>query len=279
LKNLLLPGLIFLTSCFQASDKNKEDLLARVDKDYLYKSEFGNLIPAGTSKRDSALIVSNYINNWILEKLILKKAQNNLRKEDIQFEKQLEEYRNSLIIYKYESQLINQSLDTIVSDSEIEKFYFDNISNFQLKNNIVKVYYARFENNLPVLGKIRRFFYSDLPEHRDSLEKYIEKYADLFYRDDETWILYDDVLNYIPINTYDQESYLQKHRKVEIIDDPMVYFVSFTDFKIKDGVSPLSFEKENIRQIILNKRKLKIIGQMREDVFQSALRESVFEIY
>jgi hypothetical protein len=175
--------------------------------------------------------------------------------------------------------LINQSLDTIVSDAEIEKFYFDNINNFQLKDNIVKVYYARFDIILPELDKIRRFFYSDLPEHRDSLEKYIERFSDLFYRDDKTWILYDDVKNYIPINTYSQESYLQNHRKIEINEDPVIYFVHFTDFKIKDGVSPLSFEKENIRQIVLNKRKLKIISEMRENVFQAALKENSFEIY
>jgi hypothetical protein len=275
----MLPGLILLTSCLNGLNKEKDELLAKVDKHYLYKSEIENIIPQGTSERDSTLIVQNFVNNWVVEKLILNKAQKNLRKVDIQFDKQLEEYRNSLIIYKYESQLINQNLDTVVTDAEIEKFYYDNMGNFQLKNNIVKVFYARFDNNLPELVKIRKFFYSDMPEHRDSLEKYVEKYSNLFYRDDETWILFDDVLKYIPINTYNQESYLQNHRKIEIADDPMIYFVIFTDFKIKDGESPLSFEKENIRQIIINKRKLKIISQMRENVFQAALRENSFEIY
>ena len=273
-----MPGLILLTSCFNDMDKKKESL-ARVNNDYLYKSELKNIVPEGTSGRDSILIVQNFVNNWVTEKLILNKAQKNLRKADIQFEKQLEEYRNSLIIYKYESQLINQTLDTIVSETEIEKFYYDNISNFQLKDNIIKVYYARFDSNLPELNKIRRFFYSDTPEHRDSLQKYVEKFSDLYYRDDETWILFDDLIKYIPINTYNQESYLQNHRKIEINDDPTVYFVNFTDFKIKDGESPLSFEKENIRQIIINKRKLKIISQMRENVFQAALKENSFEIY
>jgi hypothetical protein len=279
LKKYLLPGLILLTSCFNGLNKDKENLLARVNKDYLYKSELKNIIPSGISTRDSILIVQNYVNNWIIEKLILNKAQKNLRKADLQFEKQLEEYRNSLIIYKYESQLIIQSLDTVVTDTEIEKFYYDNIGNFQLKDNIVKVYYARFDSSLPELGKIRSYFYSDSPEHRDSLEKYIENFSDLYYKDDETWILFDDVIREIPINTYNQESYLQNHRKIEITDGPMVYLVSFTDFKIKEGESPLSFEKENIRQIIINKRKLKIISQMHENVYQAALKDNSFEIY
>jgi hypothetical protein len=279
LKKFFLPGLIVLTSCLSSFDKNKGEVLARVYNEYLYAKDIRDIVPAGTSGRDSISMVKNFINTWVTEKLILHKAQKNLQKADLQFEDQLNEYRNSLIVYKYESQLIRQLLDTVVSNAEIEKFYYENIGNFLLKNNIVKVYYARFESSLPELKKIRTFFFSDIPEHRDSLEKYAQKFADLYYKDDETWILFDDVLRYIPITTYNQESYLQNHRKIEISQDQMVYLVNFTDIKIKDGESPLSFERENIRQIIINKRKLKIISQMRDDVFQSALKENNFEIF
>jgi hypothetical protein len=279
LKKYFLPVLILLTSCFNSNDKSRDEILARVYKDYLKKAEIRHIIPPGTSERDSALIVKNYINNWISEKLILYKAQKNLRKEDLHFEKQLEEYRNSLVIYKYESHLIRQKLDTVVTDMEIEKYYYDNIGNFQLKDNIVKVYYARFDSSIPEISKIRRFFHSNSPEHRDSLEKYIEKFSDFYYLDDETWILFDDISKYIPLDTYNQETYLQNNRRIEINEDPLIYFVNFTDFIVKDGESPLSFEKENIRQIIINKRKLQIISQMREEVFQAALNDSDFEIY
>lgn len=271
--------MIILTSCFNGPDKDKDNLLARVNKDYLYKSELKNIIPSGTSEHDSILLVRNYVNSWVTEKLILRKALNNLRKSDLQFDKQLDEYRNSLIIYKYESQLIAQSLDTNVTDIEIEKFYNENIGNFQLKDNIVKVYYARFRSDLPELVKIRRFFYSDLPGHSDSLDKYVQRFSDLYYKDDETWILFEDVIREIPITTFDHEVYLQSHRKIEISKDEMVYLVNFTDFKIKEGVSPLGYEKENIRQIIINKRKLRIISQMRENAYQTALKENAFEIY
>lgn len=275
----ILPVLIILSSCFGGANKSSENVLARVFDEYLYESELMDIIPTGTSSKDSILIAQNYINSWISQKIILNKAQRNLLQEDMLFEKQLEDYRNSLIIYKYETKLISQKLDTVATDEDIEKYYNDNIGNFQLKDNIVKVYYARLDNELPELRKIRRFFNSNTPEYRDSVEVYIENLADLFYLDDETWILFDDVLRYVPINTYNKEAYLQNHRRIEITDNDFVYFVFFSDFKIKDGVSPLSFEKENIRQIIINKRKLDIIGKMRDEVFQSALENNEFEIY
>ncbi|MBL7103095.1 MAG: hypothetical protein ISS18_02100 [Bacteroidales bacterium] len=277
--SLLIPVLILLTSCINGPNKSSENILARVYNEYLYESEIKDIVPPGTSVKDSLSIVQNYINNWISQKLFLHKAEKNLLEEDIQFRKQLDEYRNSLIIYQYESKLISQYLDTVVSYVEIEDYYNDNIGNFQLKDNIVKAFYARFESDEPNLAMIRRFFYSNKPESRDSLEVYIEKYADLYFPDDETWILFDDLLRFVPIKTYNKEAYLQNHLKIELKEDLYIYFVSFSDFKIKEGISPLSFEKENIRRIIINKRKLNIIRHMRDEVYQTALENNDFEIY
>ena len=279
MKKIILPVFIIIATCFNCSDKGAESILARVYDKYLYESEIEDVVPKGISPKDSISIVQNYINNWIKQKLILYKAESNLRNADKQFDKQLEVYRNSLIIYQYESKLISQSLDTVVSFTEIEEYYNKNIGNFQLKNNIIKVYYARFESDELNLKKIKRFFYSDTPEYRDSLDVYIENYSNLYYLNDETWILFNDMLKFIPIKTYNQEAYLQNHRKIELIDEQYLYLVHFSDFKIKEGVSPLSFEREHIRQIIINKRKLNIINQMQDEVYQEAINNNDFEIY
>jgi hypothetical protein len=58
-----------------------------------------------------------------------------------------------------------------------------------------------------------------------------------------------------------------------------VYLVRFKDFKIKESVSPLNFEKQRIRDIILNKRKIELINRMQEDIYTNARKKSVFEIY
>ncbi|MCF8368796.1 MAG: hypothetical protein K9G76_07110 [Bacteroidales bacterium] len=280
MKNIAWPIiLLFLTACLNGGNKGSENVLARVHNKYLYESELKDVVPAGTSLKDSISIVKNFVNNWVSENLYLDKAEKNLLDEDKKFDKQLADYRNSLIIYKYESKLISQNLDTAVTDAEIEKHYNENVANFLLKSNIVKAYYARFERTEPRLNTIRRFFNSSRPEERDSLEAYVEKYANLYFLDDEKWILFDDVLRYVPINTYNSDAWLQNNRRIELTVDPYVYFVHISDFMIKDGVSPLSFEKENIRQIILNKRKLKIINDMREEVFQTALENNDFETY
>ncbi len=279
LKKLFLFLLIGLSSCLNVDDKSSENILARAFGEYLYESELTGLVIPGTSVKDSISIVQGYINNWVSQQLVLQKAEKNLLEEDKQFDKQLQEYKNSLIIYQYEAKLISQQLDTVVNDSEIENYYTENIGNFELKNNIIKVYYARFRKDEKTLTKTKRFFYSNKPDARDSLEKYIENYSDLYFLDDESWILFDDLLKFVPIEAYNQEAWLKDHRNIELTDEDFLYLVNFSDFRIKDGTSPLSFEKGNIRQIIINKRKLHVLKKMRQDVFDQAQQNSDFEVY
>ena len=91
--------------------------------------------------------------------------------------------------------------------------------------------------------------------------------------------LFDDLLKEIPIKTYNKEQFLQNNRLVEVQDSAYIYFVNIKGFKIKDSVSPLSFEKDNIKNIILNKRKLELIDSMNKDIYDNALKNKNFEIY
>ena len=91
--------------------------MARVFDKYLYKADVAGVIPNGSSKQDSITLAKNYIQNWIKQQVILHKAETNLDEEKKDVEKKLEEYRNSLITYIYEKELIRQKLDTVVSDN------------------------------------------------------------------------------------------------------------------------------------------------------------------
>jgi len=57
------------------------------------------------------------------------------------------------------------------------------------------------------------------------------------------------------------------------------YIVRFKDFRIKETISPLSLERDRIRNIILNKRKMELINKMREDLYNNALKKRDFEIF
>jgi len=267
-----------LTAC-STSDKNDEGAVARVYDSYLYASDLKDVVPPGTSKEDSVAIVKKHISNWVSEMLIVKKAEDNLEEEEQNMKKQLDNYRKSLIMYAYEKALVNQQLDTVVDPKEIEKYYNDNPGNFELKDNIIKVVYIKVSRKAPDIEKVKKWYKSDAEKDKTSLDSYCRQFAENFYLDDNAWLLFDDLLKEIPIETYNKELFLKNNRFVEVQDSGSCYFVNIKGFKIKNSLSPLGFEKENIRNIILNKRKLELITKMKADIYQDALANKKLEIY
>jgi len=280
-KAILFILLGILLGCSNSGSRDDNTVLARVHNIYLYESDIQGIVPINSSSNDSLMIVKSYINTWIRQQLVIRQAKSNLTDKEKDFTKQLEAYQNSLITYKYESLLVQQNLDTIVEDEEIEKYYEDHKNNFQLKSNIVKVDYVKLSVNSPYKKKIKRLIQKRDTSQilSDSLRYYCESNALDFMIDSDQWILFDNLLKLAPINTYNQEVFLRNNTFVELTDDPFQYYVNFLDFSIKDEHSPLSFEKENIKQLILNRRKGELITKMRNDIFVQALNNNAIEIF
>lgn len=272
---LLLNG----SACKKKSQdhSNTEKVIARVYDRYLYKDDLLNIVPPGTNRNDSLTIIRSYVQNWIRQQTILKRAEDNLDEERKNVERELEEYRNSLITYIYESELVSQKLDTTITDEEIEKYYNDNQKNFQLKNNILKVRYLKVPATAPKLEKVKSWYKSESAKDIKLLEDYCYQFATDYFFNDEEWLLFDELLKKIPIRTYDQEQFLRNNRFIEIPDSTSIFFVNIKGFKIKESLSPLSFERENIRNLILNKRKLELISEMEKDAYQDALQKEEIE--
>ena len=276
----LLFALLIFSSCkpFRKNGERK-NAVARVYGFYLYPEEITGIVPPGSSKQDSISITTNFIQNWIRQKVVLRKAEENLDNEKKDVEKQLEEYRNSLITYAYEKALIGQKLDTTVSQPEVESFYNSNQSNFELKDNITKVIYLKISNKSPKIERVKQWYKSDNKHDRALLIEYCHQYALNYYLDENVWLLFDDLLKEIPIKTYDKEQFLQNNRNIENEDSSNVYLVSIKGFRIKNSVSPLGFEENNIRTMIINQRKLKLIDQMEQQAFDHAKKNGDIEVY
>jgi hypothetical protein len=267
---------ILITAC---SNDKKENAIARVYDNYLYKDDVKSILNNELTKKDSALLVKSFINSWIEKNIELKKAEENLTATDKDVQQQLDDYRISLINYKYENAFVNEKLDTVVSNQEIVKYYNENSSNFELKDNIIKVLYVKIKRESPMVNKFKKLFKVINDKNKKTLEDLSVQYADNYYFKEDAWLLFDDLLKEIPIKTYDKEQFLQNNRSVEIVDADYVYLVNIIDFKIKESISPLAFEKQNIRNIILNKRKIAMIQQLRKELRLDAENKREIEIY
>ena len=276
-----LLALISLSAVvFSCNNTDDEDVLvARAGNRVLTWEELQSVIPDNSTIEDSAMLAESYINNWVKEQLIISEAENNLTDEKQKFDDLIENYRKSLLTYAYEQEFVNKWLDTTVSSSEIEQYYNNNINNFQLKDFIVKVKYCAINSDNKQLRNLKKFFLSSEPGDLVKWQQLCVEEGASYYFNEENWMLFDEFLKQVPLKVYDIEAFLRKNKNIEFEKDNNLYLITITNYQLSGSISPLSFEKQKIRDLILNKRKLDLISQMREEIYNTALKENKIEYY
>lgn len=195
---VLLLFLILLTSCSGFFKKKTERTLARAYNEYLFESDLKGVVQKGTPARDSLMIVKAFIDNWVRQRLILHQAEKNLETKDIDFTKQLENYRNSLITFEYENALIRQKLDTIVTDEEISAYYNTNQNTFPVTDNIIRVQYVKLPLKSKFIPQARTLLLSEKPDDKNRLADLCEQQSFGYFINDEKWLYFSDFMNEIP---------------------------------------------------------------------------------
>ena len=105
---LLAILLLSLSSCQLFNQEQKPESVARVGKSYLYKSDIADLLPEGTTKEDSLVIVQNFINRWATQKLLINAAELNITKEEqIAFDELIQQYKVDLYTKAYLEDLVS----------------------------------------------------------------------------------------------------------------------------------------------------------------------------
>jgi len=276
----ILPGLLSCNVIKKDNDPAKKRV-ARAYDNYLYQSDVDGIVPKGIKPADSLKILNEYLTRWMQQQVIVHQAINNLDPKQIDFSRQMEDYKNSLIIYAYEKELIAEKLDTTIAEQDIENYYNQNKNDFELKNDIVKIIYVKVSQKAPQQDKLKGWIYSTDIKDKEKLAAYCNQNASNYFLDDNVWLMFDDVLKEIPIETYNQDLFLQKNNNhiVQIADTNHVYYLGIKGYIIKNSISPLSFEKENIKKILLNKRKMDLVEKMKLNSFEQAQVHNDVELY
>lgn len=278
-KVLILLIIVLSISCKEKNKEVEDKVLARVHNKQLYQSDLNNLFNPNISTEDSIIIAKNYINDWITKQLLLGKAEMYLTDESKDIEKQIEDYRSSLLIFKYKQELIKQKLDTIVTDEEIENYYNEYSGNFVLNHNIVKALFLKISKEAPEIEKVRWWYKSTSPENKSRLEDYCYQYATKFDSFDDKWIPFNNLLIEVPIKIDDQERFLKYNKYIETEDDLFYYFVKINEYGLKSTIQPLEYAKLKIKSILLNKRKFAFIDELENTVYNEASNHNEFIIY
>ena len=260
---------IFCVAC--THNKNGEKPVARVFDKYLYPSDFVGIIPKGTSKNDSVLLVKNYINDWMQRQVLLVNADENIDLDKKDLEKKINDYRESILIYEYENELVRQKLDTNVTEKQVNDFYEIHKEDFVLHNDIIRATFVKLANNNSDLVNIKRMM-NDPSVNNLQLNDVCKKISSQFSFDENKWISVDNFPNYLQTFFPKTKGYLEQK------DSLFTYLIQLKEFLPKENTAPLNYVREQIVKTILNQRKVMMIKKTHDDLIKETIQKGEFEI-
>ncbi len=277
----LFATLSFLLSSCNIFVKEEDGIpVARVKNETLYLSDIQNVVPSNLSSEDSTVMVTNFINQWATEQLLIDQAQINLaeNKQD-DFDKLVEEYKIDLYINAYIEALVKQGIDTIVMPSEAKATYERNIESFKLNEELIKFRYINITENAIDLNDIQNRFRRFNKEDQMVLDSISVQFLS-YSLNDSIWIKVNQVIDKIPVlNEGNKEQLLKKTNFIQLKDSLGLYLMQINDVLLRNETAPLEYVLPTVKQIVLNKRKLEFKKQLEKDITKDAIKNNTFEIY
>lgn len=282
-KSVLKYGSIALLTMFFVRcthTKNTQDtVVAQVGSELLTASELAGIIPQGMDAQDSALMADDYVRKWVKQELLIQKANENLTPKQKDLTKEVREYRNSLIIYKYKNELMRQRMDTTVTDNQIENYYSANPENFKLNKNIVKAIFVKIPTEVANPDLLKTLADDTSEEGLIELRDYCVQYAKGFDIFIDNWVDFQTVKKNIPLEIDNDEQFLRRNSTIEITDSVYYYLVNIHDYKLQNELAPMEFMAGNIRNLILNQRKIAFLKELENNIYKEGIKQNKFKIF
>lgn len=275
----LLTCISCMVSCQWIGEKAPDDkLLAKANNKMLYLSELDGMFPDGIAAGDSVLIISAYAERWIREALMLHEAERNIP-SDLNIDKLVRDYRASLIRNNYEKILVEELLDSMVTQEELRAFYEKNKEQYQLETPIVRCYLVKVP--LPVKDPEQlRDYWSDSDNKRNftALVNYCNNYAEAHLLDKGTWYSVEDIAEQLPKGTLTADNISAKLDFIQR-DGQFEYLFKVFEVKNRKDIAPLAYIEEQARKYILHQRKMKLLEQKKEEMYERAMRRGNVQVY
>lgn len=267
-----------LQGCDLFSSEEKEDAAATVGDRTLYVSEVVEMMPAGLTSEDSTTMYQSLVREWVTQNLLLKRAELNLEEEELDVAEKLESYRRSLLIYSYENQFIQQNLDTTVTAEEIASYYEQNKENFKLKDNIAQLVFVQLPANSKEVDRLKKWMNSDKEEDRQEFEDFCLQHAVKYQLNGNRWMMYNEAIAELPTGLQTEAQNNFRKGTVSLSDSTGQYILDIKDTRAAKSIAPVEFERASIRDIILNKRKLDLVKQLEQQIFDEGISKKHAQI-
>ena len=252
--------------------KLDDDVIAVVDGVELRIDDVMRDMPAGITGADSTTFMRMYVDNWVLNRLKMKRAEEVLTSsEDI--ERLVEGYRQSLMMRQLDQYYIDKMLDVEITDKQISAYYRAHSAAFKLDHNVVQGVVVKVPKSFRNTSTLTTAMQNSA-KAKDWSELYAlaEKHSLSVVDMTSQWVSYSDFLSNLPTERSRTYNDLISKSSVQQMssDDANFYFI-ITDRALKGELAPIASVESDIRRRLYAERRDQIVAEYEAEL----KRESV----
>lgn len=262
-----------------ANELFRGEVVARAGDHVLHLSELEQYIPQGVSSEDSTKLARQYIDAWAQDLLLLDMAEEQLSPSEKDVTNELEDYRRTLLKYRYEQLYINQRLDTLITTEEVNAFYKENSALFRLERPIVKARYLLIPADAKSIKNLRRLMSSEDETEVMEAASLASTSAIKYVDQADTWM---DALSLAREMGMDYQKLLSgiRNQFMEYTDENGILHLAYLTEQVPEGkTAPLEYCEDRIRELILSGRKHTLEESLEQDVLEDARKNNKYVIY
>lgn len=254
--------------------KLDDDVIAVVDGVELRIDDVMRDMPVGITGADSVTFMRMYADNWVLNRLKMKRAEEVLTSsEDI--ERLVEGYRQSLMMRQLDQYYIDKMLDAEITDKQISAYYRAHSAAFKLDHNVVQGVVVKvpknFRNTTTLTTAMQN---SAKAKDWSELEALAEKHSLSVTNMASQWVSYSDFLSNLPTERSRTYNDLITKSNVQQMssDDAHFYFI-ITDRALKGELAPIASVESDIRRRLYAERRDQIVAEYEAELKRTSVEE------
>jgi hypothetical protein len=257
--------------------KPEPRLLAQVFDYKLYYDDIKDLLQGYTDPADSIQQVRSLTDHWVRDRLLLVEAEKNFPKE-ANMKKLLEDYRQSLLRHFFEQQVIEEKLDTVITEQDLQDYYEANKEQHRLESGILKGYYFKIKRPLPRNDKLLSWWKTFPQQHYSEVIDYADKHAKTSWSDTTVFHEMNVLIQLFPEGTL-SESSIRSNRSVFRSDRDYYYLLYPVEVHYKLDIAPLSQIREQAARYIIHQRELELLDRIKKEIYDRDIQNERVQIY
>ena len=271
--------LLLLGACRGSQPEDNTDVLVRVKGRTLKRSEVKQLIPWSVSSADSLLMAENYVQKWVKDVLVYDVALRNLDESKTEIDRLVEEYRRSLVRYRYQERLVEEKLKADIRESDKLSYYEENQKKFILDKSLIKGLFLKIPVDAPGLSDVKKWYKSTDVSSIEKIEKYSVQNAMIYEYFYDKWIDFDEVMENVPVHVSNQNAFLKANKHVEIADSSFCYLLNIKEYLPSGSVQPYDYASSHVMEMLVNQRKVEFLKNFEDELYNDAIRGGDVEFH